>query len=169
VFGVAAGSAIRIIPADSMNKAVAWCAAGAAAAIAVCHYCVPAPWPIYAHSDYWLNSPAQILTKQSVTFLMLAFAFVWTRYLAGGGWSWVRQFGTTSLLVYWVHIELVYGRWMWYFKDALNIPQTIAVSAFVILLMLGISTLKTRWSEVRAWLDRVGWPLTPAVDEASGD
>ena len=41
---------------------------------------------------------------------MVSFAFLWTRYGARDGWSWVRQFGTTSLLVYWVHIELVYGR-----------------------------------------------------------
>src|ERR1035438_1787753 len=105
---------------------MAWSAAGAAAAIAICHYCAAAPFSIYTKSDYWLDSPAQILTKLSVTLLLLSFAFAWTRYFAAEGWSWVRQFGTTSLLVYWVHIELVYGRWMWYFKDALNVPQTVA-------------------------------------------
>ena len=47
---------------------------------------------------------------------------------AGDGWSWVRQFGTTSLLVYWVHIELVYGRWLWFLKNSLTVPQTIAAA-----------------------------------------
>ena len=169
VFGVAAGSAIRAIPAEAMGKAMAWTAAGAAAALAACHYCAVAPFSLYAKSDYWLDSPAQILTKMSVTFLLLAFAFAWTRYFAGEGWSWVRQFGTTSLLVYWVHIELVYGRWMWYFKDALNVPQTMVVAVFVILLMLGISTLRTYWREVRVWLRDAGWWVTPQWDEASGD
>ena len=168
VFGVAAGSAIRIIPKDAMPQAMGWCAAAAAAAIAICHYCAVAPYSIYAASDYWLNSPAQILTKQSVTLLMLTFAFAWTRYFAGEGWSWIRQFGTTSLLVYWVHIELVYGRWMWYFKDQLNIPQTIAVAVFVILLMLAISALRTNWREVRTFLEGSGW-FAARPDEASGD
>ena len=67
------------------------------------------PYSIYSKSEFWLNSPAQVLAKQGVTLLVLAFAFLWTRYGAKDGWSWVRQFGTTSLLVYWVHIEFVYG------------------------------------------------------------
>ena len=71
-------------------------------------------------SEYWLNSPAQVLTKVGVLFLMVSFAFLWTRYGAGEGWSWIRQFGVTSLLVYWVHIELVYGHASWFFKDNLT-------------------------------------------------
>ena len=35
----------------------------------------------------------------------------------------MRQFGTTSLLVYWVHIELVYGRWLYFWKDSLSVPR----------------------------------------------
>ncbi len=149
-FGVAAGSAIRSIPDHRLARAVQWTAICAAAVIACCHYLAQSGLTIYAASDYWLNSPAQILTKQSVTLLMLAFAYFWTRCVAGEGWSWIRQFGTTSLLVYWVHIELIYGRWMWFFKDKLNVPQTIAVAAGVILLMLAISVAKTRRAELRA-------------------
>ena len=67
---------------------------------------------------------------------------MWTRYGARDGWSWVRQLGTTSLLVYWVHIELVYGRWLWFFKNNLNVPQVLVAATVVILLMLGISTLE---------------------------
>jgi len=169
VFGVAAGSAIRAIPEQAMGKAMAWSAGIAAAAIAACHYCAEAPFSIYAKSDYWLDSPALILTKTSVTLLLLSFAFAWTRSFASVGWSWVRQFGTTSLLVYWVHIELVYGRWMWYFKDALTLPQAAVVAVLVILLMLGLSRLRTNWPEARAWLDRAGWWMAPRLDEASGD
>jgi fucose 4-O-acetylase-like acetyltransferase len=76
------------------------------------------------------------LTKLGVTLLILSVAFVWTRYAAGPGWSWVRQFGTTSLLVYWVHIELVYGRELFFLKGSLNEAQTLVAAVFVILLML---------------------------------
>lgn len=153
-FGIAGGSALRLIPAARLERAMQWTAIGAAAAIAACHYCAEANWQVYAASDYWLNSPAQILTKQSVTLLMLAFAYLWTQRVAGEGWSWIRQFGTTSLLVYWVHIELIYGRWLWFFKGKLNVPEAVAVSVAVILLMLGISVAKTRRAELRAWLRR---------------
>ena len=83
------------------------------------------PYSIYAKSDFWLNSPAQILTKLGVILMVLPFAFLWTRYGASDGWSWSRQFGTTSLLVYWVHIELVYGRWLYFWKENLDVAQTV--------------------------------------------
>ena len=103
-----------------------WGALLGGALILVCQYFVNSPFQIYAKSEYWLNHPAQILTKVGVTLLMLSVAFVWTRYGARqGGWSFVRQFGITSLLVYWVHIELVYGRWLFFMKDRLTVPQTV--------------------------------------------
>jgi hypothetical protein len=154
-FGLSAGSALRLIPAERLDRAMQWTALAAAGALACCHYGANSPHSVYAASDFWLNSPAQVLTKQSVILIMLAFAFVWTQYIAREGWSWIRQFGTTSLLVYWVHIELIYGRWMWFFKEKLNVPETVVLSLAVILLMLGISVAKTRRVELRAWLSRL--------------
>ena len=107
------------------------------------------------------EQPLQILTKLGVTLLILSVAFVWTRYAAGPGWSWVRQFGTTSLLVYWVHIELVYGRELFFLKGNLNEAQTLVAAVFVILLMLAISVIKTRRKEVRAYLAASGWWSAP--------
>jgi fucose 4-O-acetylase-like acetyltransferase len=103
------------------------------------------------------------LTKQGVVLAILSLAFVWTRYAAGSGWSWVRQFGTTSLLVYWVHIELVYGRELFFLKGHLNEAQTLVAAVLVILLMLAISVIKTRWTEVRAFLAATGWWSAPKV------
>lgn len=153
-FGVSAGSALRVIPAERLDRAMQWIALAAAGAIACCQYCAHSNVSIYAASNFWLNSPAQILTKQSATLIMLVFAFVWTQYIAPGGWSWIRQFGTASLLVYWVHIELIYGRWLWFFKENLTAPQTAAVAVGVILLMLGIALAKNHRVELRAWIGR---------------
>jgi hypothetical protein len=153
-FGVSAGSALRLIPAERLDRAMQWSALTAAGMIACCQYFAQSSYSLYAASDFWLNSPAQIFIKQSVILIMLALAFVWTQYVARDGWSWIRQFGTTSLLVYWVHIELIYGRWMWFFKENLNVVQTLLVSVLVILLMLGISVAKTNWVGLRGWLRR---------------
>ena len=103
-----------------------------------------------------MNSPAQVLTKVGVLFLMVAFAFLWTRYGAGESWSWVRQFGTTSLLVYWVHIELVYGHASWLLKDNLTVPQTAFAAVLTILLMLAISTMKTHREKWQSLLSGLG-------------
>jgi fucose 4-O-acetylase-like acetyltransferase len=153
-FGVSAGSALRLVPAERLDRAMQWTALAAAGAIACCQYFAQSPYSIYAASDYWLNSPAQVITKQSATLILLVFAFVWTQYIARNSWSWIRQLGTTSLLVYWVHIELIYGRWMWFFKEKLNVPEAVILSVAVIFFMLGISLAKTYREKLRAWLRR---------------
>ena len=159
-FGMSAGSIIRMVPQEAIDRAMQWARAGRRRAdpglpvfLRACRF------RFYAKSEYWLNSPAQILTKLGVVLLLLAFAFLWTRYGAKDGWSWVRQFGTTSLLVYWVHIELVYGRWLWFFKNNLNVGQTVAAAVAIILAMLAISTAKTHRERLQVWLAETGWSL----------
>jgi hypothetical protein len=168
-FGMGAGSIIRLIPSEATDRAMQWAAVLGGVTILACQYFAGLPYSLYSQSDFWLNSPAQVLTKLGVVLLMLAVAFLWTRYGAGTGWSWVRQLGTTSLLVYWVHIELVYGRWMWYWKDALTVPQVVASAVGIILLMLGLSTLRTNWSRIKIWLGDLGWGWGVQPDRVPGD
>jgi len=168
-FGVSAGSVIRAIPPEATDRVMQWAAMLGMGLILVCHYIDKLPYKIYAKSEYWLNSPLQVLTKQGVVLAILSVAFVWTRYAAGAGWSWVRQFGTTSLLVYWVHIELVYGRELFFLKGNLNEAQTLVAAVLVILLMLAISVIKTRRTQVRALLAAAGWWSAPKVERVPGD
>ena len=168
-FGMSAGSAIRIIPPQETERVMQWAALLGGAVIAACQYCASLPFSIYARSEFWLNSPAQVLTKVGVTLLLLSLAFLWTRYGARDGWSWVRQLGTTSLLVYWVHIELVYGRGLWFLKNSLTVAQTMAAAVAIVLLMLAISVIKTRWDQVRTALSGLGWWYGPKPDRVPGD
>jgi peptidoglycan/LPS O-acetylase OafA/YrhL len=168
-FGMSAGSIIRLIPEEATDRTMQWAALGGGALILTSAYFASGPFSFYAKSDYWLNSPAQILTKLGVVMLFLAFAFVWTRYGAKDGWSWVRQFGTTSLLVYWVHIELVYGRWLWFYKGNLNVGQTVAAAAAIIVAMLAISTAKTHRERLQVWLAETGWSIARRPEQAQGD
>lgn len=168
-FGVSAGSVIRAIPAEATDRMMQWAAMLGGVLILGCRYVDALPFAVYSKAEYWLNSPLQILTKQGVTLLILAAAFVWTRYVAGEGWSWVRQFGVTSLLVYWVHIELVYGRELFFLKNSLTELQTLIAAVLVILLMLAISVIKTHWTQVRAYLAASGWWRAPKHEGAAGD
>jgi len=168
-FGVSAGSILRTVPADGVDRAMQWAAVLGGALILTCQYFANGPIQIYAKSEFWLNSPAQVLTKMGVLLLMVAFAFLWTRYGAAPGWSWVRQFGTTSLLVYWVHIELVYGRASGLLKGNLNVAQAVVAAVVVILLMLAISVFKTHRTQVEAMLQEMRWSFGARVDRVSGD
>jgi uncharacterized membrane protein len=166
-FGMSAGSVLRAIPEESTERTMQWAALFGGAMIVASQYFSSLPYSIYTKSEFWLNSPAQILTKQGVTMLIVAFAYLWTRYATRGGWSWVRQFGTASLLVYWVHIELVYGRWLAGWKNALDVPQTVTAAAGVILLMLLLAAVNANRDRISAWISDLPWRPTP--DRVSGD
>ena len=153
-FGMSYGSIIRSVADENMDRVMQWTALAGGGLIVGARYFADLPYSLYAKSEFWLDSPALILIKLGVMFWILTFAFLWTRYLASPGWSWIRQLGTTSLLVYWVHVELVYGRWLWPWKENLDVPRTVFASAAIILLMLVLSVMSTkRWSARRASFD----------------
>src|SRR6185295_17913077 len=114
------------------------------------------PYSLYSKSDFWLDGPELTLIKLGVILWILPFAFLWTRYAAAPSWSAIRQLGTTSLLVYWVHIELVYGRWLGSWKESLDNTQVAELACAVIVLMLTLSVLRTSskkwWSAMPAGL-----------------
>jgi uncharacterized membrane protein len=168
-FGVSVGSVIRSVRNEDTERMMQWGAVLGGVLILASQYFASAPIAIYEKSDYWLNSPAQVLTKLGVLLVMTPVAFVWTRYAAPEGWSWVRQFGVTSLLVYWVHIELVYGHTLWFFHDSLTIPQAALSAGAVIVVMLLISTMKTHPERWKEFLVSLGWNFNPQVERASGD
>jgi len=168
-FGMSAGSIIRVMPPEATERAMQWAALAGGTLLFACQYFSSLPYSIYTNAEYWLNSPAQVLSKLAVVLLVLAFAYLWTRYATADGWSWMRQFGTTSLLVYWVHIELVYGRWFAFFKGALNVGQTIAAAVVLILVMLLLSAARTNFGAIRTWFGGLIWGPAPRPDTASGD
>ncbi len=169
VFGVGMGSLIRVAKEEGSQRLMMWTAAAGGVLVLAGQFFADHPYTLYPKSDFWLDSPLQVFIKLGVLCLLVPLGFVWTRYGAKDGWSPVRQFGTTSLLVYWVHIELVYGRGLWFLKSSLSVPQTLVASATLILLMLAISTAKTYWHRVREVLDELGWVLTPKPDRIAAD
>ena len=152
VFGLSAGSLLRLLKPEQLDRTMQWGALLGGAMVVTARYFANLPFSIYTKSEFWLDSPAQTLIKLGVTLVVLAFGYLWTQYGAAPGWSWVRQFGTASLLIYWVHIELVYGRWLRSCQNNLNIPQTVLAAAAVILLMLLLAAVKTYRKEVGAYL-----------------
>lgn len=158
-FGMGAGSLVRALRKDQTDRAIRWAALIGFGLILGGQYCSNISWFSYAGSEFWLNSPWLILIKLGVVLLLLAVSYAWLRRQSGGGWSWVRQFGTSSLLVYWVHTELVYGRWLYFWKGGLSNGQTFLAAVAVILLMLGLATAKTYRKSVRDFRFALVYPL----------
>ncbi len=146
-FGIAAGAVVKRVEAKRMDRLLQWTVIVALGLIVGAQYFANLPYSIYAHSDFWSDSPALIVIRTGVALLLLASGYLWTGFGAGGGWAWVQRLGKTSLLVYWVHIMLVYGNIAKAFKRALTVPQAFLATVAVIMLMVALAEARLRWKE----------------------
>jgi len=100
---------------------------------------------LYAVYDYWHSNPDFFLLRCGVLLLILFLVYAWCRWgFAQKGFSPIIQLGNTSLLVYWVHIEFVYGRFSILPKKQCSALQATAGLLTIFLAMLGLSLLRTR-------------------------
>jgi uncharacterized membrane protein len=100
-------------------------------------------YPVY---DFWHTSPNFFLMRLGWLLVFVASAYAWCRWGPGQwGFSPLVQLGSTSLLVYWVHIEFVYGR----FSILARRSQTVASAStgllVIFLAMLALSWGRTSW------------------------
>jgi uncharacterized membrane protein len=105
---------------------------------------------MYAVYDYWHTSPNFFLARSGVIMMILSAVYAWCRWGWGQvGFSPVGQLGRTSLLVYWVHIEFVYGRLSILPKGRCGIAAATLGLCVIFVAMLGLSVTRTRWSARR--------------------
>jgi uncharacterized membrane protein len=103
-------------------------------------------YPVY---DYWHTSPNFFLIRTGMLLLLVVFAYVWCRWgLGQRGFSPMIQLGNTSLLVYWVHIEFVYGRFSILPRRGETIAGATAGLVIIFVSMLALSLART-WSKGR--------------------
>jgi fucose 4-O-acetylase-like acetyltransferase len=134
-----------------MGRAMEWTLGVGLGLIAAAYYFSILPYTIYAKSEFWLNSPAMVLIKLGAVLAMLAAAYLWVNLGAALKWSVFRQLGTTSLLVYWIHIEIVYGRWFGIWKEGLPVAKVLLFTALLLALMIVLSVMRTRIKSVGAF------------------
>lgn len=104
---------------------------------------LPSPYP---RQDFWWTSPNYFLIKVGILLLVLGLAYAWGRAPWAAWPSPLRQLGRASLLVYWVHIELVYGGIVAPgLKKSLGVWEASLGLLLLILLMLGLSLLRAEW------------------------
>jgi uncharacterized membrane protein len=110
-------------------------------------------WPLQLYSvyDYWHTSPNFFLMRCGILLIILFAVYAWCRWgLARMGFSPISQLGKTSLLVYWVHIEFVYGRLSILPKHRCSVLLASAGLLIIFLAMLVLSLLRTNWKDRHA-------------------
>jgi len=101
---------------------------------------------LYAVYDFWHTSPNFFLMRVGVLLMILFLSYAWCRWGAGQwGFSPMIQLGQTSLLVYWVHIEFVYGRFSILTKRSQSIWMATLGLLTIFLAMVLLSILRTRF------------------------
>lgn len=106
------------------------------------------PIRLYAGYDYWHSNPNFLLLRCGVLLIILSLVYAWCRWgLAQKGFSPVIQLGQTSLLVYWVHIEFVYGRFSILPKQGCSVAKATLGLLIVFLAMLALSILRTDYKK----------------------
>jgi uncharacterized membrane protein len=122
------------------------------------------PIKIYAVHDYWHSHPDFMLLRCGVLLILVALAYAWCNLGWGQkGFSPLIQLGNTSLLVYWVHIELVYGRFSILPKHQSTLGKATLGLIVIFLAMLALSLWRTeaKGKTVRALPPQL--PSSPAL------
>ncbi|MGA7969205.1 MAG: heparan-alpha-glucosaminide N-acetyltransferase domain-containing protein [Terriglobales bacterium] len=136
---------------------------------------------LYSTYDYWHTSPNFLMMRVGMLLMICLLAYAWTVWalpsLSFSGLSsaksgsstatpWAVRFspliqlGQTSLLVYWVHIEFVYGRFSLLPKRAVGIGTATRglIEIFLFMLILSIARTRFDWKKITQGrsLERVG-------------
>jgi uncharacterized membrane protein len=109
--------------------------------------------PLFGASDFWRSAPSFFFIRLGVLVAGIAACYAWeARPTAGRHFSPMRQFGVTSLFVYWIHVEMAYGGLSRPIRGQLPLPWAFAAFLLFLVAMLGLSVLKTKIAT--AWRGR---------------
>jgi fucose 4-O-acetylase-like acetyltransferase len=107
------------------------------------------PFSFYQHANFWTDSPALVAIRTGISLLIMAGSYLWTEYCAGARWSWMQALGKNSLMVYWVHVMIVYGAVVRPIKRQLDIPQATLAFVIVTAMMVALTAVWLAWKSRR--------------------
>jgi uncharacterized membrane protein len=119
---------------------------------------------IYPQSTFWTSSPSFFFIRIGILLMLMTLACLWAQRRTADRFSPLKQFGRTSLFVYWIHVEMVYGILSYPLHRNLSLPAAVVAFALFTLAMFGLSMLKTRLVNRVSPGAKPG--LTPAVTTA---
>jgi len=103
------------------------------------------PARLYAVYDFWHTSPNFFLIRTGIVLAVVFLAYLWCRWGAAlKGFSPIMELGRTSLFVYWVHIEFVYGRFSILPKRSQTAVTATAGIIVICAAMVALATLRNR-------------------------
>ena len=119
------------------------------------------PMQLYAVTDFWHTSPNFFLVRTGIVLVILFAGYAWCRWGAGQwGFSPLIEVGKSSLLVYWVHFEFVYGGLSILPKHGVGIGEATGGLFAIFVAMTVLAALRNRFegraAEFWAFFRRTG-------------
>jgi uncharacterized membrane protein len=116
--------------------------------------CLTASRPsIYAQSSFWTSSPTFFAIRVGIMTIGLTLLFALAHLVRSGiGLRVLQRFGESSLFVYWIHVELVYGYATWPLRHRLPLWGTLI--AFLVFSAVMYGAISARDRLVAAWRRR---------------
>jgi len=149
-FGLAVGAVLKRAAAERFDRLMQWSVLIGGILITSGQYFSNLPFSFYAHANFWTDSPALISIRLGICLLIMAASYLWTEHCAVARWSWVQALGKNSLMVYWIHVMIVYGAVVRPIKRTLDIAGTTAATLIVTGMMVLLSALWLGWKARRA-------------------
>jgi uncharacterized membrane protein len=117
------------------------------------------PLQLYSVHDFWHTSPNFFLVRTGIVMIILFAGYAWCRWGAGQwGFSPLIEQGKSSMIVYWVHIEFVYGGLSILPKRGVGITAATCglLAIFIAMTMLAVfrSRFQGRGAEILAFFRR---------------
>jgi uncharacterized membrane protein len=106
----------------------------------------------YGFFDYSLTSPHYFLVRLGWILLILYGAYLWSARNSVVRWSPLIALGQASLVVYWAHIEIVYGRLFHGFGQSLELSAAVLQLVWLVPLMLVLASVR----QIRAAIETRG-------------
>ena len=151
---VFAGSAIGVLldrtrDAAAERRLIAWFGAGGLALWILSAVSAHGP-SLFGPSDFWRTAPSFFFLRVGIVVAGIAACYLWEarpRLLGADPFSPMRQFGVTSLFIYWIHVEMAYGGLTRSIRGQLPLPVSLVAFLLFLTAMLGLSVLKTAIAE----------------------
>jgi uncharacterized membrane protein len=142
-----AGGAIGVLierrrTADAESRLQRALAAGAAGLLVAAFGGSYLPSVYSRGSSFWTSSPSYFAIRCAILTLTVVAAYLWERRSDRPTWSPVQQLGRTSLFIYWIHVEMVYGDVSRSLHRRLSLVQAVVALSCFAVLMLGVSLAK---------------------------
>jgi uncharacterized membrane protein len=100
----------------------------------------------YGIYDFWHTSPNFFLVRAGVVLVILFLGYAWCRWgAAEWGFSPLIEMGKCSLLIYWIHIEFVYGGLSIVPRHSVGVKAATFGLIAIIVAMTMLATVRNRF------------------------